>query len=237
MDRLQGREEIIETWLAEADSDFYTDAVVNNALDHELRRFCAETGAGPAAEFLYSDANGTKRSWDLPTELVDVWRVDYDTTKDVVPFMPFQRFSLAFGPDWMADTSTGQPDAFALFGSHGIIFHPIPANAKTWRLYGPIIPDKPASDSTTWQVLDADGYTIVARAYVWMIERNLNRLGREPANYQRAIEVARIGTEEAKRRIRRMYGGIRIGGTVRSASTATSWDFIRRYGPAINWNW
>ena len=71
MNRQTAREELIEGWLGETNSDFYTDTFLNRALDHELRLFCAETGAGPVASF-EETGDGVKRDWNIPVELVDI---------------------------------------------------------------------------------------------------------------------------------------------------------------------
>lgn len=232
MNRQTAREELIESWIAETNSDFYTDTVVNHALDHELRLFCAESGAGPFASF-EETGDGVKRSWNIPVELVDLWRVDYGTTKDEITFLPFQQFSNQFGTDWISGTATGQPDAYGVLGSHAIIFEPIPASLVTWRMYGPIIPDAPASDTSDWLVLDADAYTIVKRAYVWLVERNLTRLGAQPPNYERAIAEAKAGTELAKRRVGKMYGSTRAAGRIATGMSST---LLAQYlGPRVNW--
>lgn len=231
MNRLEGRTEILEPWLAEVDSDFFTPTVINHAINHEHKRFCGDTGAGPVAEFAYT-WDGTTRFQPLERELVDIRRVDYDTTKEEITFLAFEHFSVQFGNDWISSTATGKPTAYTIMGTYSMGFEPIPANLKTLRIYGPIVPDDVTTDNELLLVSEMDGYVVMARAYVWLIERHLNRFGSLPPNYERIKGEAIRGTEEAKQRIRRLHGGIRVAGGIPSTSGIS---VVQSYGPLIKW--
>ena len=225
MNQQEIREELLEPLLAEVNSDFYTDAILNYAISHSYRIFCRDTGGGPVASF-EETGDGTTRSWQLPAELVDIRRVDYDTTQDEIPFLPFEHFSLRFGDNWIANTATGRPDAYAVMGSHSVIFKPIPA-VKVFKLYGPIIPDALASDSTELLVTEGDAYTISDMAYVRLVERHGSRTGQLPPNYDRGKAAAENGLRKAIGRIHKMHGGPRVAGRLSS--------FVR-LSPTPNWD-
>lgn len=240
--RSQIRQELLEPLLAEGESsDFYTTTVQNYAINHQYRKFCYDTAAGPVASYAYSLANGdtvdgVNRYFNLPAELVRLWRVDYSgptgTLNIEIPFMTFQQFSVRFGATWPNILSASMPLAYCVLGSNAIGCHPIPENGATLTVYGAIMPDVPASDGASLLILDADAYTVAVRAYLDLIERNAVRTGTPPPNYARAQEEAKTGTVNATERVRRMYGGIRSVGRFAPFTT----DLSHRYWePSFRW--
>ena len=240
--RAQVRQEMLEPWLAEGESsDFYTTAVMNDAINHEYRRFCYETNAGPVAKYVYNQTNGdtvdgVNRYLPLPAEMVKIWRIDYSGPTGAlnieIPFMSFQQFSVRFGATWPNILSASMPLAYCVLGSNALGFHPIMEAGSSVTLYGPIMPDAPAGDASSLLILDADAYTVAVRAYLWMVERNAVRTGTPPPNYARAQTEAKAGTIEATERVRRLYGGIRSVGRFAPFTT----DLSHRYWePSFRW--
>jgi hypothetical protein len=226
------RQQIIEPWLAETNSDFYTPTVIDYAINGEYKLFCAETMAGPIAQYTQT-GDGVTRYYSLPGEIVDLWRVDYDSgaAQVEIPFMAFQNFSMRFGTQWPGVTSAGTPYAYCVMGDFSVGFHPI-IDVKTFSLYGPIVPDDLISESDALLVSSADAYTVAKRAYLWLVERNLSRGGQAPANYQRIAGEAKEETVKARERIRRLYGGIRVAGRM---ATANITSLVQGFGPRFNW--
>lgn len=240
--RQQIRQELLEPLLAEGESsDFFTTTIQNYCINHQYRKFCFDTAAGPIASFAYSNANGdvvdgVNRYLTLPVELVRIWRIDYSGPTGAanieVPFMTFQQFTVRFGATWPNILSASMPLAYCVLGSNAIGLHPIPENGATVTVYGAIMPDAPATDTSALLILDADAYTVAVRAYLDLVERNAVRMGTPPANYARAQEEAKAGTVEARERVRRMYGGIRSVGRFAPFTT----DLSHRYWePSFRW--
>ena len=227
------RQQIIEPWLAEVNSDFYTPAVIDFAINGEYKLFCAETLAGPIANYTQT-GDGTTRYFALPPEIVDIWRVDYGVSgaQIEIPFMAFQNFSMRFGTQWPGITAAGTPYAYCVLGDYSIGFHPI-IDVTSFSVYGPIVPDDLVNESDTLLVSSADAYTVAKRAYLWLIERHLMRGGTAPANYQRVVEEVKEETKKSQERIRRLYGGIRVAGRMLTQNITS---LVQGFGPRFNWS-
>jgi len=231
MNRAQARSRIMN-WLAESsESDFFTEDTINELINQEYRQFCADTLAGPMAQF-EETGDGSTRDWVLPSELIEIRRVDYGTDKQEVVSASFEEFSVLFGDQYISQSTTGKPHAYATLNGYAIRFHPIPADDVTFRVIGPIVPDEITNDNDPFMISEPDGLTIAKRAYVWAIERDANRSkGADSSMYQRMKKDIDMENRKSIRRNVSKSGGVRVAGSV---GDEISWRQISRHGPRVN---
>lgn len=233
--RVQIRESIVEDWLAEVNSTFYSDAVLNAGIDWAYRRVSHAMG-GVDARWDASTTITAPYEYSLPRDLITLERVTYNPAGPTgaavteLTRILYDDMFVTYGRQWI-DDGAGTPLVMYIRGwrTYGIYPRASTVITDAISLFGRALPASFASDSAEALTPQAFDDGIAAGAFVYVNRRLTMQNGTVSPNFQEALAEWNGVLQSASRFTSKMGPRFRVAGSVprnsRDVNTASSWRY------------
>lgn len=217
------RETLVEQWLAEANSGFYTDAVENAAINWAYRTL-ARKMRGVEARWDADTTSTTPYEYATPRDLIFFDHATYNPNgptgsgvKRLTP-MSFDKMFASYGPEWISH-GEGTPHTIFFRGIRTYGLFPPASSVVTngVSIFGRALPDDLSGDSSTALTPTSFDDIIAIGGFIYCLRRKGMNDGEISKNFPEAYQEWQAGQVEAERwaaNLRvdyRVVGGVRMG--------------------------